>query len=68
MGKNIPTFRLVSAPQHDDPLAEAIRRLLHSSWSPIDFQYDYLTPEEQSCITRAQFTKLVPWVKEAPHG
>lgn len=47
------------------PVAEAVRRLLHSSWRDIDFEYEGLTHQEKACISKEEHAALVDWVKTA---
>ncbi len=39
----------------------AVAKLLTSSWTDINFNYDDLAPEEKSCITFEQFRRVNAW-------
>lgn len=47
-------------------LLAAVRRLLTSSFSPIDFKYEWLTTQERACISELQFAQLTEWILAVP--
>jgi len=53
----------VDAHPPDDTLG-ALKRLLHYSWEPIDYQYIGLTQREKQAISEPNFNALVEWIKE----
>lgn len=72
MSDNVPQFKTIVALTLVTTLSpggtawEPIRRLLHSSWKDIYFEYDGLTAQEKEAISRKEFEDLVPWVRDNP--
>lgn len=44
-------------------LAESVSELLESSFTEIDFKYEWLTPQEKQSLTEEEFECLVAWIK-----
>lgn len=46
----------------DSTLEQSIKAFLRYSLEPVDFDYDELTLEEQSLVTREEFEDMVNWL------
>lgn len=43
-------------------LNPGLKKLLHSSFREIGYQYDKLTPQEKECFTPEEFAELIMWL------
>jgi hypothetical protein len=44
-------------------LVELIKKFLHYSFGDVDYEYDSLTPIEQTFCTPEEFSMLIEWLK-----